>query len=38
MTQGIYDLRTGSQVNSDDSLKAEYDQAIAEFDNYLSTK
>ena len=38
MTQGIYELRTGAQINEHDSLTAEYDKAIAEFDNYLSTK
>lgn len=38
MTEGIYDLRTGAPVNTQDSLMAEYDSAIAEFDNYLSTK
>lgn len=34
MTEGIYDLRTGSQVDQHD----EYDRAIAEFDQFLSTK
>lgn len=34
MTEGIYDLRTGSQIDKHD----EYDSAIAEFDKYLSTQ
>lgn len=38
MTEGIYDLRTGSQIDKQDSLTAEYDSVIAEFDKFLSTK
>ena len=34
MTEGIYDLHTGSQVEQHN----EYDRAIAEFDKFLSTK
>ena len=38
MTEGIYDLRTGSQVNERDSLTAEYDRTINEINLFLSTK
>lgn len=38
MTEGIYDLRTGSQVEQHDTQQGEYDSAIAEFDKFLSTK
>jgi hypothetical protein len=37
MTEGIYELRTGSQINEQDSLTAEYDRFIATATE-LSTK
>lgn len=38
MTEGIYDLRTGSQVEQHDTREGEFDSAIAEFDKFLSTQ
>lgn len=34
MTEGVFDLRTGSQVDQND----QFDSDIAEFDKFLSTK
>lgn len=38
MTDGIYDLRTGQQVDQHDARQGEFDSIIREIDEFLSTR